>query len=140
MKKYSEKIIVRYAETDQMGIAHHSCYPIWFEAARTGFIKSVGMTYSEIEKEGILLPLSELSVKYRAGSLYEDELTVSVEIEKLTAVRIVFKYEIVRDKDNTLIATGSTMHAFTDTNLKILNITKTKSHNEIYDMLKKAWI
>ena len=43
------KIIVRYQETDQMGIAHHSVYPVWFEVARTDFIKKLGITYSEIE-------------------------------------------------------------------------------------------
>jgi len=51
------EIIVRYAETDRMGIVHHSNYPIWFEAARTDFIKNLGMSYSKIEERGFMLPL-----------------------------------------------------------------------------------
>ncbi|NLY97000.1 MAG: acyl-CoA thioesterase [Clostridiaceae bacterium] len=137
MKTFEEKTTVRYAETDQMGIVHHSHYPVWFEAARTGFIKSLGMSYSEVEKKGLLLPLSELYVKYRSGALYEDELTVSVHIEKLTGARVTFGYRVTRDKDCTLIAEGFTVHAFTDSNLCVVNVMKT--HKEIYDMLYRAW-
>ena len=50
------KIVVRYQETDQMGIAHHSVYPVWFEVARTDFIKKLGVSYSEIEKMGLCFP------------------------------------------------------------------------------------
>lgn len=49
------KLIVRYQETDQMGIVHHSVYPVWFECGRTDFIKKAGITYSQMEKEGIKL-------------------------------------------------------------------------------------
>ncbi len=138
MKSYYEKIVVRYAETDQMGIAHHSCYPVWFEAARTGFIKMLGMSYSEVESRGLLLPLAELNVKYRSGSYYEDQLWVKVETVKLTGARIVFGYEITRDRDKALIATGSTTHAFTDQNIKIINIMKT--HKDIYDLLATSLV
>lgn len=137
MRTYSEKITVRYAETDRMGIVHHSNYPVWFEVARTGFIKSMGMSYSEIEARGLLLPLSELNVKYRSGAFYEDELIVTAQIEKLTGARVVFKYQVIREKDNALIATGSTVHAFTDPNIKVMNILKT--HKDIYDLLYRVW-
>ena len=53
---------VRYAETDQMGIAHHSNYAIWFEVARTDFIKAVGISYTDVEKEGIITPLTSLEI------------------------------------------------------------------------------
>ena len=53
-------ITARYAETDMMGIIHHSVYPVWFEAARTNMIRSIGITYSQLEKDGIMLPLSEI--------------------------------------------------------------------------------
>ncbi|HBN83773.1 MAG TPA: 4-hydroxybenzoyl-CoA thioesterase [Clostridiales bacterium] len=137
MKTHSEKITVRYAETDQMGIVHHSNYPVWFEVARTGFIKALGMSYSEVEAKGLLFPLSELYVKYHTGALYEDELVITVQIEKLTGARMVFSYQVFRDRDNALIATGSTTHAFTDPNIRVMNIMKT--HKEIYDMFYVAW-
>ena len=53
---------VRYAETDQMGIAHHSNYAVWFEVARTDFIKAAGISYTDVEKEGIITPLRVLNV------------------------------------------------------------------------------
>ena len=58
--KSESKIVARYAETDQMGIVHHSVYPVWYEVARTDFIKQVGMTYTQMEQIGIMLPLVEL--------------------------------------------------------------------------------
>ena len=56
---------VRYAETDQMGIAHHSNYAVWFEVARTDFIKAAGISYTDVEKEGIITPLTSLECKYK---------------------------------------------------------------------------
>jgi len=70
------EIIVRYAETDRMGIVHHSNYPIWFEAARTDFIKNLGMSYSKIEERGFMLPLIELTCRYKGAARYEDRLIV----------------------------------------------------------------
>ena len=52
--KCETKIVARYAETDQMGIIHHSVYPIWFEAARTEFIKLSGITYTQLEQQGVI--------------------------------------------------------------------------------------
>ena len=118
------KIIVRYAETDKMGIAHHSAYPIWYEVARTEAIKKIGITYTQMEELGIMLPLVELNCKYIATSDYEDELLIQVGISKLTPARIIFEYKIYRQSDNTLINTGSTMHAFVGQNLKPLNLKK----------------
>jgi acyl-CoA thioester hydrolase len=50
-------LTVRYAETDQMGIVHHSNYAIWFEMGRTDFIKQFSVSYSNIEERGVLIPL-----------------------------------------------------------------------------------
>ncbi|MBQ6558755.1 MAG: thioesterase family protein, partial [Clostridia bacterium] len=60
-------LTVRYAETDMMGIVHHSRYYPWFEVARTEFIKKTGLTYTEMEQMGILLPLTETGAKYHLG-------------------------------------------------------------------------
>ena len=69
-------IVVRYAETDQMGIAHHSEYPVWYEVARTNLIKCIGLTYTQMEQMGVMLPLSELTCRYKGAARYEDVLTV----------------------------------------------------------------
>ena len=107
------KIVVRYAETDQMGVAHHSVYPIWYEAARTEYIKAFGMSYSQMEQMGIMLPLVELSSRYIRPAHYEDELKVTVSVRLLTRVKIEFYYEVWNQKGE-LINTGTTLHAWTD--------------------------
>lgn len=124
----TSKVIVRYAETDRMGIVHHSVYPIWYELARTDFIKKIGMTYSNMEKKGIMTPLVELTSRYIKPANYEDELDIKVRVSKISPARIIFAYEVYHDKE--LINTGTTMHAWTGKDLKPLNLKKVNP--EIY--------
>jgi len=127
------KIIVRYAETDKMGIVHHSNYLIWFEAGRTDFIKGSSISYSEMEEKGILIPLSESSCKYISGAKYEDELIIKTWIKELTPVKVEFNYSILREKDQKELTKGSTLHVFVNNNFKIINLKK--SHPEIFEKL-----
>lgn len=127
------KIIVRYAETDKMGIVHHSNYLIWFEAGRTDFIKGSSISYSEMEEKGILIPLSESSCKYILGAKYEDELIIKTWIKELTPVKVEFNYSILREKDQKELTRGSTLHVFVNNNFKIINLKK--SHPEIFEKL-----
>ena len=115
-------IQVRYAETDQMGIAHHSCYAVWFEQARTEMIREAGIRYRNLEKMGLLLPLTGLDCRYKIPALYEDDLIIETSVVKLTAARISFGYRVLRD--GTEIATGQTDHAFVGADFKPLNIKK----------------
>ena len=82
------KLIVRYAETDQMGVVHHSNYPIWYEAGRTDFIKKMGMPYSFIESQGIMLPLIELLSNYKGTSKYKDEIIIKTNIKEASFTSI----------------------------------------------------
>ena len=118
------KITVRYAETDKMGIVHHSVYPIWYEAARTEAIKKIGITYSALEKNGIMTPLVELNSKYVLPAEYEDVLNITVEISKLTPARIVFNYQVFKKGIEKPINTGSTIHAWVGKDLKPINLKK----------------
>lgn len=133
----SSKIVARYAETDQMGIIHHSVYPIWYEVARTDFIKKAGMTYSDMEKAGIMLPLAELNCRYISPLYYEEELIVKVKIAKLTPARIEFEYTIFREGEDNPLNTGMTLHAWTDTEFHIINLKKKKP--DIYNLVKRAF-
>ncbi|MEG0230260.1 MAG: thioesterase family protein, partial [Oscillospiraceae bacterium] len=72
--KFKTKIVARYAETDQMGVVHHSVYPIWYEVARTEFIKHIGISYSQMEKMGVMTPLAHLQCDYKNATKYEDEV------------------------------------------------------------------
>lgn len=125
-------IKVRYAETDQMGVVHHSNYFHWFEVGRTEFLDSLGMTYSQVEQEGIFMPLIESHCKYIIGAKYEDKLIIRTKITEIKHARVWFSYEVIRIKDNNLLAEGSTVHAFTGTNFKPLNLKK--QNIKLYDI------
>ena len=128
------KIVVRYAETDQMGIVHHSVYPIWYEIARTDFIKKIGLTYSGIEAMGVMTPLVELHCKYIQPATYEDVLRIRVCLSKLTPARIEFSYEVY--KKEVLINTGSTLHAWVGKDLRPMNMKK--KFSTIYEKIQDA--
>ncbi len=132
---YESKVIVRYAETDQMGIAHHSVYPIWYEVARTEFIRVLGVSYKELEKMGAMLPVLELHCRYNAPAKYEDELTIRVRIKSMGVAKIEFEY-FVYHKDS-LLHIGTTLHGWVDSNsFRPLNLKK--KFPEIYHRLVNA--
>lgn len=108
------RIVARYAETDQMGIVHHSVYPVWYEVARTDLIKKLGMRYSEMEKMGIMLPLTDMESHYIQAARYEDELMVRARVEKMSPARVRFAYEVYRQGESKPINTGATAHGFVD--------------------------
>lgn len=129
------KLTVRYAETDQMGIVHHSHFPVWFEAGRTDFIRQAGFCYSDIEQQGILLPLYDLHCRFISPARYEDQIVVVTRIESFSRVRLAFGYEVHRPADGKLLATGETMHAWTTPDLKPVNIQKALP--EIYQIFSR---
>jgi acyl-CoA thioester hydrolase len=110
MKKFSLKIKVRYCETDQMGLVHHGSYINYFEESRISWISNLGLSYSEMEKSGIILPVSKLDVQYLKPAYFDDELDVSVELDKIPTSKLIFIYVIKRDND--IIVRGSTLLAF----------------------------
>lgn len=128
--------VARYAETDRMGIVHHSNYPIWFEAGRTDFIRKMGMPYSKIEEEGYMLPLIELKCVFKSPAKYEDQISVKTQIKEVSYSRLTFCYEVYKNNGADLITYGETTHVWTNRELKPLNIKKHAPH--IYELLQKA--
>lgn len=118
------ELTVRYAETDRMGIVHHSRYFPWFEVARTDWIKASGITYSQMEQMGIWLPLCESGARYKKGLQYEDEAVVRAKMTSITVARCRFAYEVYKKPEMELVVTGFTEHGFTDPSLKPLNLKK----------------
>lgn len=130
------QITVRYAETDCMGVVHHAVYPVWFEIARTDYIKAAGMSYAEIEKAGIMLPVAGITCKYRLPAKYDDELIITAKITRLNAARIDFHYSVARKGESEILAEGTSSHGFVDsTSFKPLNFKKQKP--EFYAVLEK---
>ena len=118
------KIVPRYAETDQMGIVHHSIYAIWYEQARTEYFNKLGLRYDEIEKTGIMTPLVELNCKYKLPSYYNQEVEIRTKIVKLTPVKFIMEYDVY-NQENQLINIGQTTLAWADSKtFKIINVQK----------------
>ena len=110
MKNFSIEIKVRYCETDQMGLVHHGSYINYFEEARIAWISNLGFSYSEMEKSGIILPVSKLNVIYLRPAYFDDDLLVIVELAELPTSRLIFNYTI--NKEEEVIVTGTTVLAF----------------------------
>lgn len=98
---------VRYAETDQMGVAHHANYAIWFEASRSEFCRMRGIDYGQIERDGMLLPVLELRVRYLQPAHYEDELDVRTRVVEIRRSLLRIQYEVWRN--DTKLAEGETL-------------------------------
>lgn len=113
MKKSSIDIRVRYGETDQMGIVYYGNYPSYFEVARTEWLRNLGVTYKNMEQNGIKLPVISLNVQYIKPAKYDDVLTIHVTLKKRPMVKIEFDYEIT-NQNREKISTGKTTLAFID--------------------------
>ncbi len=117
---HETEIRVRYAETDKMGIVHHSNYLIWFEAGRSDLCRARGFSYKEMEEQdNALMVVAESYVRYKSPAYYEDVLTVRTQVAEVRSRSIRFIYEIVRASDDTLLAEGETLHLVTDENKKV---------------------
>ncbi len=105
---------VRYAETDQMGVAHHAEYLAWFEVGRTDYLRELGMTYRDLEKDGLWLPVIEASARYVRPVRYDDVLEIRTRLESLSGARMSFSYTVHREGQGEALATGTTRHAAID--------------------------
>ncbi len=102
---------VWYVDTDQMGIVHHSNYIRYYEAARSDLMRDLGLSYAEMERRGIMMPILEVNSRYRASALYDDLITVQIMLEELPKARITFRYNVF-DSSGTLLNEGSTVLGF----------------------------
>ena len=113
MISFETKIRVEYHHTDQMGIVHHSNYVKFFEVARTEWLRAMGITYAEMERRGVMMPIVDVAVKYRNPALYDELISVTAFVDEAPMARMTFRYE-VRGEDGREIATGSTTLGFID--------------------------
>jgi acyl-CoA thioester hydrolase len=114
---------VRYAETDAMGIVHHSSYVVWMEMGRTEFMRAFGFTYRQLEEMGVLLPVLEISVRYRYSAVYDDELRITTWVDELTRTRIKLAYKIERTSDERLLTEAYSLHTFAGSDGRLIRIT-----------------
>lgn len=113
MFTHNTKIRVRYSETDQMGYVYYGRYAEYFEAGRVEAFRSLGISYKELEEQGIMMPVLNLQVNYYKPLYYDEELTVQVTIPKLPTLRIQFVYKVFNSAGE-LTADGETTLLFVD--------------------------
>jgi acyl-CoA thioester hydrolase len=109
------RVRVRYAETDRMGVVYYANYFVWFEVARTDWLRDTGWSYRAMEAEGTTLPVIESHCEYRRPAHYDDELDICTRATLLSPVRIRFDYDVARPQDAQPLASGYTVHAALDT-------------------------
>jgi acyl-CoA thioester hydrolase len=105
---------VRYAETDQMGVAWHGEYLAWFEVGRTDLLRDLGCTYRDLEAQGLRLPVIEMQARFLRPALYDDVLEIRTLVADLGGARMSFDYEVRREGTAGPLASGSTTHAAVD--------------------------
>lgn len=133
--KNQTKLRVRYGETDQMGYCYYGNYAQYFEVGRVEAMRSIGMSYKDMEEKGIMLPVSSFSVNYFSPALYDDELTITTIITSLKGARLAFDYEI-HNQSGTKIAIAHTTLVFVGKQ----NMRPTKAPEDFIQLLEKYQI
>ena len=105
----THSIRVRYAETDPMKYVYYGNYATYFEVARVELFRELGISYDEIEKRGIWLPVSEFSIKYLKPALYDENLEIHTFIKKIPGVRVEFEYEIYNESKEKITEAKTTL-------------------------------
>jgi len=113
---------VTYGETDAMGIVYYANYLRWFEMGRTELMRSLGISYKEMEDQGTYLPVSEIFCKYLVPARYDDLLIIETSVGFLKLASIQFVYRILRKSDGAELVTGTTLHAFLDKEGRIVRV------------------
>lgn len=112
-------IEVRYAETDQMGVVHHSHYPVFFEQGRTRYFQEHLKPYQDFEKDGLLAPVTSYRVELKGRLTYGDTLRLETFAVKFRGLRVTIGYRGFNNEE--LVVEGESVHALTDPNLKALH-------------------
>ena len=113
MQSHTLEFRVRYGETDQMGYVYYGNYAQYFEMGRVEWLRNLGVSYKEMEKEGIMLPVLNLNVNYLQPAKYDNLLKLKTTLKKIPTVKIEFDYEILNE-ENKILTTGYTSLVFID--------------------------
>ena len=114
------KLRVRYAETDQMGVAYHSNHLIWFEVGRVELLRQMGFSYRDMERdEDRFIAVAEVTCRYRAPARYDEEIVVRTRLKHVRKSVVVFSYELLRTEGGQVLAEGETTHVVTDSKMKV---------------------
>ena len=110
---HSSPIKIRYGETDQMGVVHHSNYLRYLEVARLEWLQTLGVSYAQMERQGVAMPVIKANLDYKVPACFEDDIIVEIQLVQMPKVRISFAYQI-KNQRQELVATAQTDLAFLD--------------------------
>jgi acyl-CoA thioester hydrolase len=102
------EVRVRYAETDQMGVVYHANYLVWCEIGRTDFIRALGTPYAQLERDGVLLAVSDAALRYHASARYDDPIRIFTQLSSVRSRAITFTYRLVNAETGVLLVSAST--------------------------------
>jgi acyl-CoA thioester hydrolase len=122
---------VRYGETDQMGVVYHPNYFLYFETGRTELMRASGVAYSELERSGVFLVVTQASCRYRAAARYDQELTILTRVDEVRKATVTFSYRVL-GPGGALLAEGSTELAAVDRDKSPVRLPK-----EVSELLSK---
>ena len=114
---FETKLRVRYGETDQMGFVYYGVYAQYYEVGRVELLRSLGISYRELEEKGFALPVVSFEINYKKAAYYDDELTIRTTIKELPSARIEFYYEAFNQKKE-LLNSGKVILVFVKTKNK----------------------
>ena len=113
MHIHKTKLRVQYSETDKMGVVYHGNYIQYFEVGRVELLRSLGLSYKQLEEMGYSLPVVNYNIDYKKPAFYDDELTIETTILQVPSVKIVFSYKTY-NSDGDLLNTAETTLVFVD--------------------------
>jgi acyl-CoA thioester hydrolase len=118
-----------------MKYVYYGNYATYFELGRVELFRSIGVSYDEIEKQGIWLPVAEYSIKYLQPAFYDEKLEIHTFLKKIPNVRIEFEYEIYNEKKVLITRASTTLFFLSAENKKII-----KCPEFLFDLIKNNWI
>ena len=119
----SETLVrVNYSETDQMGVVYHARDLVWVDVARCDHLRLAGMTYRELERNGLRLAVSEVTIRYRQPARYDDPIRIRCWVRELASRRVDFGYAVEHAEDARLLATASTSLLALDTAMALTRL------------------
>ena len=104
---------VNFYDTDAMAVVHHANYIRWFEIGRVEYLRSIGITLSDLMKDGFVFPITDVQAKYLSPGYYDDDLLIETTATALTRVKMVFDYRVMRKSDRTVLVKGHTQNVYT---------------------------
>jgi acyl-CoA thioester hydrolase len=99
---------VNYSETDQMGFVYHANYLIWLDMARTEHMRERGVSYKELEAQGLYLAVTDVRIRYRQPARYDDLLRIRCWVQEVVSRRVIFEYSVERIETGEVLSTAQT--------------------------------